>query len=127
MHWPPLLLTGAIIAGSANGAPDDWKLIKTPEQSPYELYIDMASVVREGPARTFKAKMIPSAPSSDPQSASDIASVLVRVKIDCGANTIETAAAKMVDQAGEASALRGDPPRQIKVGTDDMTLRDMVC
>src|SRR4051794_19108237 len=115
------LLTGATIAASAHGAPDNWKLIKTPEQSPYELYIDIGSVVRDGPARLFKTKMVPSAPSNQ-ESASDIASVLVRVKIDCSANTIETAAAKVVDEAGDASALRGDPPRQIKAGTDDMTL-----
>jgi hypothetical protein len=33
----------------------------------------------------------------------------------------------MTDQAGDVSDLSGDLPRPIKRGTDDMSLRTMVC
>lgn len=126
MRWSLLLLTAAIGAASADAAPQRWRPVQTSDGSPYKLYIDIANLVREGPARLFMAKMVPAIPSDQPDAA-DIASVLVRVKIDCSANTIETRSASMVDQGGEVTDLEKDPPRLIKSGTDDMMMRKLVC
>jgi hypothetical protein len=116
-----LLLPCALTAA----APPSWRLIET-GPSPYKLYVDTANVERDGPARLFIAKMVPIA-LSDSTEPSDIASVLVRVKIDCGKNVIEVASASMLNQGGEVSALPDAAPRSIKSGTDDMMMRKVVC
>jgi hypothetical protein len=121
-----LAAAGALITGSAHGALPTWKLIETPDQAPYKLYLDTANLERDGAERLFMAKMVPADPS-DPAQDSGLSSVIVKVKIDCRANTIETEAASMTDQAGDVSDLNGDPPRPIERGTDDMNLRTMVC
>jgi hypothetical protein len=121
-----LLLTSAITHATAEEASQNWKQIETTDQSPYTLYVDTADIVHDGSIRLFIAKMVP-ATSSNPIDLSDIGSVLVRVKVDCRANTIEPLSARMIDQGGEATDLQRDPPRQIKAGTDDMMMRKLVC
>src|SRR5689334_17017691 len=98
-----LLLACALAAERARAAPPSWWLIETSDQSPYRLYVDIASVVREGSARRFIAKMVPNAPA-DPTQATDIASVLVRVKIDCRRNIIEVRSGRMLDQSGDVTS-----------------------
>ena len=124
-HRLALAAASTIAAASAHAALPSWKLIETSDEAPYKLYLDTANLARDGPDRLFIAKMVPADPS-DPND-SGLSSVIVKVKIDCRANTIETEAASMTDQSGEVSDLSGDPPRPIKQGTDDMNLRKLVC
>jgi hypothetical protein len=125
-HKLALAAAGTIAAASAHAALPTWKLIETPEETPYKLYLDTANLARHGPDRLFMAKMVPAVPSG-PANDSGLSLVIVKVKIDCSANTIETQSASMADQSGEVSDLSGDPPRPIKQGTDDMNLREIVC
>lgn len=125
-HWLVLAAAGAVTAGTAHGALPSWRLIETSDEAPYKLYLDTANLERDGAERQFMTKMVPTDPS-DAAENSGLSSVIVKVKIDCRANTIETEAASMTDQAGDVSDLSGDLPRPIKRGTDDMSLRTMVC
>jgi hypothetical protein len=126
MRLALLLLTGAIAAAHPSIAAVNWTPVATSPDDPYNLYIDEETLVREGPSRLFIAEMVP-VDAPDMSDSSGLASVLVRVKIDCSANMIRTQSAMMLDEDGDATDLTGAAPRAIKAGTDDMMLKKTVC
>ena len=126
MTLATLFLATAIAASISPEAPQNWKRIETSDDSPYKLFVNVADVVHEGSVRLFIARMVPDAPADAPEPP-EIASILVLIKLDCSANTIETQSASMVDQSGELSDLGGNPQRAIAPGTDDMMMQKMVC
>ena len=126
MTFATLFLATAMAAGTLSEAAQSWKRIETSNTSPYKLFVNVADVVHEGSVRLFIARMVPDTPADSPE-PSEIASILVLVKLDCSANTIETQSASMVDQSGELSDLGGNPQRTIAPGTDDMMMQRMVC
>lgn len=121
MLWAGLLLfAAAITPWSASGADQVWKLVRAPHDRPYDLYVDVGNIVRDGRTRLFTTKIVSTSPSAQ------YAFAITAMKIDCSANVEEGLSVRLVDRNGKVGNAPLPPPLVIKTAMD-VAVRDLVC